>query len=877
MTEAELKQELERLRTEVTALRLANAALEQQMSQDAEHTDAMLKALESQSNALREANRLYRHQSDFIERVMDSTGALMIVLGPEGKVRQINQLCAQELAESEQVLHQGAADGWLHPAEVQRLQTELGQVPWPIYSPLYEMVRSRGVYAAEHRLRSGDGSFRHYWLKGVLLHNPQGKEEGAVICATDVTELKQQEERLRRSESLLKEAQHIAQLGHWELDLVSGRLAWSDEVFPIFEVEPAEPPPSYEAFLALVHPDDREQVDRVFKASVDNLVPYDIEYRLRFADGRVKWVHVRAQNYYSAEGRPLRSVGTVQDITDQQLVDEQLRLAASVFDNSLNAILITDAKAQILKINQVFSSVMGYAPEEVIGRKLNVLKSGRHTKQFYQNLWTSLRREGKWQGEIWDRRKDGALIPLWQNISSVRDSDGRVIRYISVFYDLSEQKQNAEHIHYLAYYDALTDLPNRQFFRERCEHGLAVARRSKQSLALLFLDLDRFKHVNDSLGHPVGDEVLRMAGQRLKDSLRQGDTVARLGGDEFIILLDNNPSLGDTEIVAGKVLQALAQPFLVQGHKLEIGTSIGISLFPGHGDDYTTLVKHADLAMYQAKERGRGNFQFFESHLTERAKERLFLEGELRDALERGELEVHYQPQYALADGALIGAEALVRWRHRERGMIPPDKFIVIAEDSDLIVPIGEFVLRTACRQARTWIEGGTSFKRMAVNLSGAQIERSDVLEMVGRVLAETGLSPHYLELEITETYIMRQAQRNIRVMEALRGLGVALAIDDFGTGQSSLSYLKRLPVDKLKIDRSFVMDIPQDANDSAITRSILALGHSLRLTVLAEGVETDEQLAFLKDLACDEVQGYLFSPPLDADHFNRLLYRQKP
>ncbi|MCQ8182596.1 EAL domain-containing protein [Methylomonas sp. SURF-1] len=873
MNEAELKQELARLRTEVEALRLANAALEQQMSRDAERTDAMLRALESHGNALREANQRYQNQSNFIQRVMDSTGALMIVLDPDGRLLRINQQCAQELAAADIEQEPGVADAWLHPAERQRLAADLGSLPWTVYSPLFETVRKQGDYAAEHRLRGRDGRYRYYWVKASMQHSPQGKEEGAVICATDITALKQQQERLRRSESLLKEAQHIAQLGHWELDLTNGRLTWSEEIYRIFELHRTEPPHSYEAFLALVHPDDREQVDRAYKAALDNRQPYDIEHRLQFADGRIKWVHERSQNYYAADGRPLRSVGTVQDITEQHIVDEQLRLAASVFDNSLNAILITDAKAQILKINRVFSEVMGYKPDEVIGRKPNVFKSGHHGKRFYQDLWSSLKREGKWQGEIWDRRKDGELVPLWQNISAVRDSEGRVIRYISVFYDLSEQKQNAEHIHYLAYYDALTDLPNRQHFQERCEHSLERARRDQQTLALLFLDLDRFKHVNDSLGHPVGDELLRMAAQRLKDSLRHGDTVARLGGDEFIILLENHPSISDTEKVAAKILQALAQPFSVHGHKLEIGTSIGISLYPDDGEDYTTLIKHADLAMYQAKERGRGNFQFFEAHLTERARERLFLEGELREALHRGELQVHYQPQFSLADGSLIGAEALLRWCHPDKGMIPPDKFIAIAEDSGLIVPIGEWVLRNACRQARIWAEAGKSFRRMAVNLSGAQIERSDVLAAVDRILAETGLAPQHLELEITETYIMRQAERNIRVMEALRDLGVTLAIDDFGTGQSSLSYLKRLPVDKLKIDRSFVMDIPQDANDSAITRSILALGHSLRLTVLAEGVETAEQLAFLKELACDEAQGYYFSRPLDAASFSELLY----
>ena len=649
-------------------------------------------------------------------------------------------------------------------------------------------------------------------------------------------------------------------------------LTWSEEVYRIFELAPADAPSTFADFLILVHPDDRADVEAAYTASLNARRPYAIEHRLQFPDGRVKWVHERAFTHYDTDGRPLRSVGTVQDITSQHLLDEQLHLAASVFDNSLNGILITDTKARILKVNRAFSEIMGYAPDEVLGQKTSLIKSGHHDKHFYQTLWSTLEQDGKWQGEIWDRRKDGKLIPLWQNISSVRDSNGRVRHYIGVFYDLSEQKRTAKHIHHLAYYDVLTDLPNRQQFNERCEHGLEQARRKNQSVAVLFLDLDRFKHVNDNLGHPVGDELLRIVAQRLKGTLRHEDTVARLGGDEFIILLENTGSIYDIERVARKILATLAQPFMVHNHKLDIGTSIGISCYPRDGEDVTTLIKHADLAMYLAKEQGRGNFQFYESHLTERAKERLFLEGELREALNREELLVYYQPQFALTGDRLIGAEALLRWRHGELGMIPPDKFIPIAEDSGLIVSIGEWVLSTACLQAKALLDSGQGFQRMAVNLSGVQIERSDILATVRRVLADTGLPPEHLELEITETYIMRQAQRNIRIMEDLRALGVALAIDDFGTGQSSLSYLKLLPVDKLKIDRSFVMDIPQDNNDMAITRAILALGHSLRLTVLAEGVETAEQADFLKELECDEAQGYYYSRPLDAASFWMLL-----
>lgn len=869
MDESHLTMELARLRTEVEALRLANASLERQMLNDAEQTDAMLRALEAQGNALRQANRQQAQQSNFVQRVMDTTGALMVVLGLDGRITQANRRYAAELGATGAPPEAGALDDRLHPDERQALAEGLGRLPWPVYSPLYETVRrAGGNYAREHRLAGRDGRYRHYWLEASLLHSPQGKEEGAVLCATDITALKDQQERLRHSERLLKEAQRVAQLGHWELDLARDELAWSEEVFRIFEHPPDACAPSRASFLERAHPEDRAKVEAAYTAALIARRPYAIEYRLQFPDGRAKWVQERGIPYDGQDGTPLRTMGTVQDISAQRLVEEQLQLAASVFDGSLNGIVITDAKARILKVNRAFSDILGYSAEEVVGRKIDLLTSGHHDRLFYQALWKSLAQDGKWQGEIWDRRKDGQLIPLWQSLSAVRGHDGQVVRYIGVFYDLSEQKQSAEHIHRLAYYDALTDLPNRRLFNERCEQALERAQREGWLLALLFLDLDRFKRVNDSLGHPVGDELLCLVAQRLKACLRHGDTVARLGGDEFIVLLEGINGPSDAERVAQKILAALRQPLIVHGHKLDIGTSIGISCYPAHGRDATSLVKHADLALYQAKEEGRGHFRFYEDRLTERARERHFLEGELREALKRNELMLHYQPQITLDDGGLIGAEALLRWRHPQRGLIPPDKFIPIAEDSGLIIPIGEWVLRTACQQAKAWLDEGRGLPRMAVNLSGVQIEHSDILATVQRVLAETGLPPACLELEITETYIMRQAQRSIQVIEDLRGLGICLAIDDFGTGQSSLGYLKRLPVDKLKIDRSFVMDIPQDTNDMAITRAIIALGHSLRLTVLAEGVENAEQAGFLSELGCDEAQGYYYSRPLDASSF---------
>lgn len=872
MNEVSPQTELECLRTEIEALRLANAALEQQMTRNARQTDALLRTLEKQSDALREANLRQLEQSSFIQRVMDTTGALMILLGPDGRLRQINQRCSEMLDVTGRGLDERVLDEWLHPDERRALDKLLGQLPWPVYSPLFEAVHRVGNYTAEHRLLGRDGKYRYYWLEACIQYNQQGKEEGAVVCATDISSLKHQQERLHHSESLLKEAQHIAHLGHWEKDLATGELTWSEEVDRIFEIDAAACPPAFPVLTDPVHPDDRAAINQAYLASQSGDDPVTIDHRLLFADGRVKWLRKCFITHRDTDGRPRRLVGTVQDVTAERLIDEQLVLAASVFESSLNGILITDANARIIKVNSTFTEILGYGAEEVLGQKPNLFKSGYHDKAFYRKLWSTLKLAGRWQGEIWDRRKNGESVPLWQSISAVYDGEGNIIRYIGVFYDLSEQKRTAEHIHHLAYYDSLTDLPNRQLFVERCEQALDKVRRNGQTLAVLFLDLDRFKHVNDSLGHPVGDELLRAVAQRLKNTLRHGDVVARLGGDEFIVLLEDTENHDVVEYVARKILEGLAQPFIAQEHKLEIGTSIGISCYPEDGEDATTLIKHADLALYQAKEQGRGNFQFYDVRLTERAQERLFLESELREALNRDALIVHYQPQYSLADDRLIGAEALLRWRHHERGLIPPDKFISIAEDSGLIVPIGEWVLRSACRQAKAWLDAGYDFQRMAVNLSGVQIERGDMLATVARALADTGLPPQHLELEITETYIMQQAQLNIRVMEDLRALGVALAIDDFGTGQSSLGYLKRLPVDKLKIDRSFVMDIPQDSNDMAITRAIIALGHNLHLTVLAEGIETVEQAAFLKELGCDEAQGYYFSRPMDSASFREFL-----
>ncbi|MCW2314501.1 diguanylate cyclase (GGDEF)-like protein/PAS domain S-box-containing protein [Rhodoblastus acidophilus] len=870
MADPALHEELERLRVEVEALRLANAAIQDQMSAGAAGADALLSAMERQAEDLRAANLRQSGQAAFTRRVMDTSGALMIVLDAEGRILQVNRRFHDELAAAEGEVAGRALDDWLPPDERAALERRLIKPPWTVYSHLFELMRVAGAYEAEHHLLGADGAYRDYWIEASPQTDPQGKEEGAVVCATDITALNRQRDALAARERHLREAQRIAQIGRWELDLATNRiLDWSDELRKTCEL--SHPLASGRDFVALAHPDDRDELDRVFRAAVKARAPFAHACRLRFGDGRIKWVDLRAMMHAHA-GRVRRVSGTMQDITARRQADEEISLAARVFDNSLNGVVITDAKNRILRINRAFTRILGYQHEELVGKTTAVLKSDRHDATFYRALWRELKNAGEWQGEIWDRRKDGGVTPLWQSISAVRDSRGDVINYIGVFYDLSDQKRAAAHIHHLAYYDALTDLPNRQSFNDSCEQALKLARRDRTNLAVLFLDLDRFKYVNDTLGHPVGDELLRGVARRIKRALRQSDIIARLGGDEFIVLAQGVAHPDAAARIAEKIIHTLAKPFSIDGHRLEIRVSVGISCFPHDGADAATLIKNADLALYKAKEEGRDQFRFFEASLMAKAREKLFLEAELRAALERGELFLHYQPQFSLADGRLVGSEALARWRHAERGMIPPDKFIAIAEECGLIVPLGEWALRAACRQGEEWRRAGLGPHRIAVNMSGLQLERADFVATVARILAETGLPPDWLELEVTETYVMRQPEKSARALEGLRALGIALSIDDFGAGQSSLAYLKRLPVQSLKIDRSFITDLPFGENEAAITRAIIALGHSLHLKVLAEGVETPAQADFLRGLGCDQAQGYFYSRPVDVENMQRIL-----
>jgi len=581
-----------------------------------------------------------------------------------------------------------------------------------------------------------------------------------------------------------------------------------------------------------------------------------------------------------ANEKLIDSQSKLKSIVDAQtsylkVAENELVLAENVFNKSVQAIFITDNNGIILRANSAFNKITGYSNAEIIGRDPRFLRSGKHDKAFFDELWHELLNEGSWQGEVWDRRKNGEIFPTWQTMTAVRDDQNQLIQFISIFSDISEKKLSEERIHHLAHYDIVTGLKNRAAFHDQLAKSISHADRQGHKLALLYLDLDNFKLINDASGHPVGDMLLKHIATRIKSMIRQEDTVARLGGDEFVILLVDINTIQDVAMVAEKVLLEMAKPVLLEHTEVVVTGSVGVSTFPMDARDADILLKNADVAMYRAKEKGRNNFQFYTAEMNAQAEERLQLESDMRKALVKNEFVLHFQPQVNLETGRIIGCEALVRWQHPERGLIPPNIFIPVAEESGLIRQLGEWVLYTACMQQKKWHQSELYSIRMAVNISGRQFISQQLIFEIQKIVTDTGIDPNKLELELTESTIMENVEENITVLQKLHDMGVQLSIDDFGTGYSSMAYLKRFPIDQLKIDQSFVRDIVTDADDAAIVNATTALGHNLNMHVIAEGVETLEQLQFLKNNGCDEIQGYYFSRPVTADEFTALLRKE--
>ena len=554
------------------------------------------------------------------------------------------------------------------------------------------------------------------------------------------------------------------------------------------------------------------------------------------------------------------------------VAEPDIRLFARIFDTIHEGVIVSNAENNIEFVNPAFSMITGYTREEVSGKNMYMLYSGLMEEPLYRFMWHSINETGRWQGEMANIHKNGTSYVEWLSIHTLKDEQGLVSHYITIFSDISERKTAEARLVYMAKHDVLTDLPNRVLLQDRLTQAIIHAEQEKCSVAVMVMDIDRFKVVNDALGHLVGDKLLQETANRIREAVRAGDTVSRQGGDEFVIMLPNIIQTSILDTTALELLKVVSAPYFINGNEIEVTTSIGISLYPCHGQDGDGLIKDADAAMYYAKKVGRNNYQFFTREMQERAQEHMAIEKKLRRVLERNELCLHYQPQVDLRNGRIIGAESLLRWSHPESGMISPGKFIPVAEENGMIVPIGEWVLLEACRQNQAWREMGFPEITMAVNLSAVQFRQKDLGEVIVAALYKAGLDASGLELEITEGAVMQDAEAAISLLRVLKDFGVNLSMDDFGTGYSSLSYLKRFPINKLKIDQSFVRDATINSDDAAITSTIINMGRNLKLKVIAEGVETADQLAFLKQQGCDEIQGYFFSRPIPAEQFSWLM-----
>lgn len=561
---------------------------------------------------------------------------------------------------------------------------------------------------------------------------------------------------------------------------------------------------------------------------------------------------------------------------DLEEKNETLALAAQVFETSLHAIAIFSADGVFMRVNNAFSDITGYAPADVIGRNAMALQPALIRPEDAAAIANALRDSGSCQSEAHLNTRDGSSVTVKHSVSTMRDATGRVKAIVAIFQDVTEQKLSEQRLHQLAHYDVLTNLPNRRTFAERIQHEIDLAVRRNTMLAVVFIDIDHFKTINDSLGHATGDLVLQAVANRLRNCLRIGDTVARIGGDEFVVLLEGNSKRETFERVAHKLAESLTEAVMIDGREMYVAASMGISVFPHDGTDSETLLRNADTAMYRAKTAGRNCWRFFDESMAAHATRRLELETALRRAAERSELVLVYQPQRSLHNDRIVAVEALLRWQRPERGIVSPMEFIPLAEDSGLIVPIGEWVLFAACTQAAAWWHDYHVELRVAVNVAAKQIHHKGFVEQVRDTLAITGLPARFLELEITESSIIENVDESVNKLHQLKRLGVSVAIDDFGTGYSSLSYLKQLPVDRLKIDRSFVKDTPDDIDDCAIVRTVISMSHNLGLSVIAEGVETQRQLDFLRAQHCDEIQGYLLSVPLPAQQITGMLIAER-
>ncbi|MEZ5584491.1 MAG: PAS domain S-box protein [Candidatus Competibacteraceae bacterium] len=703
---------------------------------------------------------------------------------------------------------------------------------------------------------------RWFLLRVVPLLRPEG---GLVAAHIDITEHKEKDRQILLLQTAIAHLNDIVLVTEAEpINDPGPRIVFVNPAFERLTGYRADEVIGQSPRLLQGPETDRATLDRV-RHALENWQPVREEVLNYTKSGEKFWLEMDIIPLADETGWYTHWISVERDITRRKRTEEQLRLTAIAFENTTDAITITDAQARIVSVNKAFSRITGYSAEEVIGQNPSVLQSGRHDTAFYQRMWQSLQETGRWRDEIWNRHKSGRIYPEVLTINAVRDKHDEITHYVGVFTDLSRHKEDQAQLAFLAHHDPLTRLPNRLLLLDRCRKMIAAAGRHGHRIALIFIGLDHFKTINDSLGHVMGDRLLQAVADRLVEALRTSDTLARLGGDEFVVLADHLKDAQDGMAVIRKLATAFVEPFELDDHTLYVTASMGVSLYPRDGVSAETLLKNADTAIHRAKQEGRNTYQFFSAEMNTQAVETLNLMTQLRQAVHREEFSVHYQPRFELASGTVTGLEALLRWRHPRMGWVSPSRFIPLAEHSGLIETIGAWVLKTACEQTAAWRSSGLPIPRIAVNISARQFKLGSLKQLIAATLQDADLPATVLEIEITESMAMQVPEHTQTILAELKAMGIAVSIDDFGTGYSSLGYLKRFPIDYLKIDRSFIGDIPHDSDDVAITRTIIAMAKSLKLGLIAEGVETEDQRRFLQEAGCEEGQGFLLAQPMSA------------
>ena len=794
------------------------------------------------------------------------------------------------------------------PVGIARVEPETGHVLWAngrlcrmLGLTLQELALRdfRALAPSEHDTETQEqiqrllhGEIDHYQNQRTVVNAESGRS-ATVLCTVavvrnnhgapilvhvlqDLSEIESARQAMAHSTQQLRLALDGSGSGMWDWDMERRRYTFSDGVAAMLRYTGKDLANDVR-FKELLHPEDSDAVHRAVAHALQTGALFEVTARVRCFDGEYRWFQARGTHHLDAQGRVLRFSGIFTDQSEHREEQDRLRLAATVVDNTMEGIVVTDAHSHILSVNPAFTRLLGYTEKELLGQTPRAFKSGRHGQAFYQAMWQSLGQTGHWRGEIWNRRKNGDIFPERMSLSAVRDTQGVVTHYVCMFTDISEEKAQQQRLEFLAHKDPLTGLSNRSWFGQELERAVQQARQSGEQMAVLLLNLDRFKDVNDSYGHLVGDEVLKHIARQVQGALCPGDMIGRMAGDEIIVLARELHGHGDAEEIAERLIRAAAQPWhSPDGFAVVVSVSAGICMFPEHADTTALLLQGAHAAVYGAKE-GKGESSawcFYDEGMTASARERIALEAKLRLAMGLGQMQLFYQPQVDIATGRITGAEALLRWKDPQEGFISPARFIPVAESSGLIGPLGEWVINEACRQAQLWRTQGLPEISVAVNVSPHQFLLTDVAGCTARALQSSGYSAKALELEITESALAERPDEALAVLRKLRELGVRLAIDDFGTGYSSLAHLKRFPIDVLKIDQGFIRDIPHNSDDMAISRAIIAMGRSLDLQVLAEGVETPQQLEFLRSNGCNSFQGYLCSKPVPAAEFAALLAR---